>query len=197
MIYGVVRKFGNPIAGYVTLFQFRGHADKRGVFFESWKEGAIKELDGIKFVQDNLVRSKKDALRGLHYGLTSPQGKLVTCVSGEIYDVVVDITVGSPTYGLWTSFVLKEGRSLWVPPGFAHGYLARTNAVVHYRVTDVYDPKDQMNLSYCDPDIGIYWPEPSEEDVCYLLSTKDEEAECLFELAQAGKLPYSSNQLES
>lgn len=189
MIYSVVRKFGNSLIGYVTLFQFRGHADKRGVFFESWKEGAIKELEGIKFVQDNLVRSKKNALRGLHYGLTSPQGKLVTCVYGEIYDVVVDVTVGSPTYGLWTSFSLKEGKSLWIPKGFAHGYMALTNAVVHYRVTEVYDPKDQGNLFYCDPELGVYWPEPSDDDNCYWLSSKDEQAEDLSSLKESGKLP--------
>lgn len=139
--------------------------DERGFLYESFNVEAFAKhaSDGLPtvFRQDNHSRSTARVLRGLHYQLRRPQGKLVTCVRGEIYDVVVDIRIGSPTFGQWSGIALDEQtpRFVWIPPGFAHGFCALSPvADVLYKCTDVYVPGDDRGVSWSDPTIGIRWP---------------------------------------
>jgi len=146
--------------------------DARGYFFESYQEKTYAEL-GIphKFVQDNRSRSVKGVLRGLHFQKTKPQGKLVTVLSGEVLDVAVDLRPGSETFGQHESLILSGDnyRQLFIPPGFAHGFLVLSNiADFYYKCTDYYDSSDEGGLIWNDPELNISWPtlEP-------LLSEKD------------------------
>lgn len=137
--------------------------DKRGFFIESWvrREYAAAGLDR-EFVQDNHSRSARHVLRGLHYqGVPAPMGKLVRCTLGRILDVAVDVRVGSPTFACWTALELTEEnkRQLWVPPGFAHGFLTLSDSAdVQYKCTDYYMPDAEGALRWDDPAIGIAWP---------------------------------------
>ncbi len=148
--------------------------DERGFFLETFKLDRYRDLVGIKiaFVQDNHSRSTRGVLRGLHFQKTKPQGKLVRVVSGEVFDVAVDIRKDSRTYGKWEGVILsgENKRQFWVPPGFAHGFVVLSEtADFEYKCTDYYDPTDESSIIWNDPDIGIEWPidyEPS-------LSTKD------------------------
>lgn len=149
--------------------------DKRGYFFESYNQADFTASFGpsYTFVQDNHSRSLKGVLRGLHYQLTRPQGKLVRVVEGEIYDVVVDIRIGSPTFGQWTGSILNEKNKhfLWVPPGYAHGLLVMSEkAHVIYKTTDYYCPVDERCIRWDDPKLSINWPLNGEAP---LLSEKD------------------------
>jgi dTDP-4-dehydrorhamnose 3,5-epimerase len=138
------------------------YKDPRGYFLETFhqKKYADSGIDQI-FVQDNYSRSKRDTLRGLHYQLQHPQGKLVYAVAGEIYDVIVDIRYGSPTFGQWSSIHLsaENCRQIFIPKGFAHGFcvLSETADVV-YKCTDFYAPGDDFGIFWSDPQIGIEWP---------------------------------------
>ena len=137
--------------------------DARGFFFESYNEKKLAAALGrpMSFVQDNHSRSARGVLRGLHYQSPHPQGKLVRVVQGEVFDVAVDLRRGSPTYGRWESDVLSADnkRQLWVPEGFAHGFLVLSEtAEVLYKTTDYYHPADEHCLSWDDPAIGIAWP---------------------------------------
>jgi dTDP-4-dehydrorhamnose 3,5-epimerase len=148
------------------------HHDARGFFFEAYQERKFASL-GIaeRFVQDNQSRSAKGVLRGLHYQLRNPQGKLVRVVQGEIWDVAVDIRRGSPRFGQWAAVALSEEnqRQLYVPPGFAHGFCVLSEiADVIYKCTDFYVPGDEYGVRWDDPTIGIDWPKME-----YLLSEKD------------------------
>jgi dTDP-4-dehydrorhamnose 3,5-epimerase len=150
--------------------------DERGFFYESFNAEAFAghAADGLPtaFKQDNHSRSTARVLRGLHYQLRRPQGKLVTCVRGEIYDVVVDIRVGSPTFGQWTGLTPNERapQYVWIPPGFAHGLCVLSPvADVLYKCTDVYMAGDEFGLSWCDPAIGVRWPVTNP-----ILSAKDQ-----------------------
>jgi dTDP-4-dehydrorhamnose 3,5-epimerase len=146
--------------------------DPRGFFLETYhakkyQEGGVPET----FVQDNLSRSERGILRGLHSQRQHPQGKLIRVVEGEIFDVAVDIRRGSPTFAKWVSVLLsgENFRQCYVPPGFAHGFaVVSATAVVEYKVTDFYDPADEVGIIWNDPALGIPWPmqEP-------LLSAKD------------------------
>lgn len=137
--------------------------DNRGFFLETFQSSRYADLAGIKlpFVQDNHSRSSKNVLRGLHFQKKNPQGKLVRVVRGEVYDVVVDIRPSSDTYGMYEAVYLNEEnkRQLWVPPGFAHGFLGLSEIVdFEYKCTDYYDPSDEFCIAWNDPQLNIKWP---------------------------------------
>jgi dTDP-4-dehydrorhamnose 3,5-epimerase len=147
----------------VVVIEPQVFGDARGFFFESYNERKLAAALSrpMTFVQDNHSRSARGVLRGLHYQLPHPQGKLVRVVQGEIFDVAVDLRRGSPTFGRWESDVLSAGnkRQLWVPEGFAHGFLVLSEtAEVLYKTTDYYHPQDEHCLAWDDPAIGIAWP---------------------------------------
>lgn len=136
--------------------------DTRGFFMETWRQERYEQL-GIKekFVQDNLSFSSKGILRGLHYQHPHEQGKLVTVVQGEVFDVAVDIRHGSPAFGQWVGVTLSgdNHRQLWIPPGLAHGFCVLSDtAYFMYKCTDVYTPAAEGGIIWNDPDIGIDWP---------------------------------------
>tara|TARA_R110001592_G_scaffold63586_2_gene195008 strand:+ start:14325 stop:14864 length:540 start_codon:yes stop_codon:yes gene_type:complete len=159
--------------------------DHRGFFLETFQADRYREQAGITlpFVQDNHSRSAKGVLRGLHFQKTKPQGKLVRVVSGEVYDVAVDIRQGSPSFGLWEGVILSEEnkRQFWVPPGFAHGFLVLSDtADFEYKCTDYYDPSDEGSLVWNDPAMAITWPLDNPT-----LSDKDSNAPTFAELFEA------------
>jgi dTDP-4-dehydrorhamnose 3,5-epimerase len=159
----------------VVLIRPKVFGDPRGFFFESWEERkfAAAGLD-VKFVQDNHSRSARNILRGLHYQIQHPQGKLVRVVTGAVYDVAVDIRRSSPTFGRWVGVTLSEENRhmLWVPPGFAHGFLVLSeSADFLYRCTDFYAPPHERAIQWNDPDLKVAWPLPA--GVAPLLSAKD------------------------
>lgn len=156
--------------------------DERGFFFESFQEEKYAKIANIsdKFVQDNHSKSFKNVLRGLHYQLKKPQGKLVRVTKGEVFDVAVDIRKDSPTFGQWESIILSDSNSLqfWVPPGFAHGFLVLSDtAEFQYKCTEYYDPEDERSVLWSDKHIGISWP--CEKPI---LSIKDKKANLLSDL---------------
>ncbi len=137
--------------------------DARGAFFESWNRRAFSKLAGreVDFVQDNHSVSARGVLRGLHYQLRQPQGKLVRVVAGEVFDVVVDLRRSSPTFGRWVGETLsaQNRRMMWVPEGFAHGFLVLSDiAEFLYKTTDYYAPEHERTLLWNDPAIGVEWP---------------------------------------
>jgi dTDP-4-dehydrorhamnose 3,5-epimerase len=147
----------------VVLVRPTRHVDERGFFQESYRESAFAEAGiGARFVQDNLARSSRGVLRGLHYQIPpTPQGKLVGVMSGRIFDVAVDLRVDGPTYGKWVAHEIDAGTGemLWVPPGFAHGYAVLSDvADVHYKVTEEYRPELDRGVLWDDPAIGVEWP---------------------------------------
>lgn len=165
----------------VLLIEPRVFADDRGFFLETYHERKYREggLDA-RFVQDNHSRSVKGTLRGLHSQRLQPQGKLVRCIEGEIFDVAVDIRRGSPTFRNWVGEVLTADnfRQLWIPEGFVHGFCVLSDrAQVEYKCTDFYAPDDELSLIWNDPEIGIEWPigDP-------ILSSKDAAAPRLSEV---------------
>ncbi|MEL4429143.1 dTDP-4-dehydrorhamnose 3,5-epimerase [Shewanella mangrovisoli] len=138
--------------------------DQRGFFMETWNQREFEELvtgKSTKFVQDNHSKSKKGILRGLHYQKNNTQGKLVRVISGEVFDVAVDIRKYSPTYGKWVGLYLSEDnkRQLWIPEGFAHGfYVTSDYAEFVYKCTNYYDPNSEISIKWNDKNIGINWP---------------------------------------
>ena len=156
--------------------------DDRGFFLETFQAIRYSELADIvlPFVQDNHSRSSKGVLRGLHFQKTKPQGKLVRVVRGEVYDVAVDIRPGSPTFGQWEGVLLSEDnkKQLWVPPGFAHGFIVTSEfADFEYKCTDYYDPSDEGSILWNDPEMKIPWPDDNP-----ILSDKDAGARKLIEI---------------
>jgi len=146
----------------VKLIKPKLFGDERGFFMETWNARAFSEL-GIDatFVQDNHSRSVKNTLRGLHYQIQQPQGKLVRCTRGEVFDVAVDLRRASRSFGHWVGEVLSEENQhqLWVPPGFAHGFLVLSQtADFQYKCTDFYAPEYERCLLWSDNDIAINWP---------------------------------------
>lgn len=136
--------------------------DARGFFLETWNRRAYGQagLD-VDFVQDNLSRSRRGTLRGLHFQNPAPQGKLLQVLEGEVFDVAVDIRRNSPTFGRWFGLMLsaENKRQFYVPPGFAHGFEVLSDTVLfHYKCTGFYSPKDEVAILWDDPDIGIDWP---------------------------------------
>jgi dTDP-4-dehydrorhamnose 3,5-epimerase len=147
----------------VKIIEPKVFGDDRGFFLETFHAARYAEQAGIDlpFVQDNHSRSTKGVLRGLHFQKTKPQGKLVRVVSGEVYDVAVDIRRDSPTFGQWAGVILSEQnkRQFWVPPGFAHGFVVLSDtADFEYKCTDYYDPADEGGIRWDDPDLAIDWP---------------------------------------
>jgi len=162
-----------PIPGLFEI-QPKVFGDSRGNFFECYSQRDFEEA-GIKanFVQDNQSRSVKGVLRGLHFQITHPQGKLVRAIEGEIFDVAVDLRRASSTRGKWHSVVLsgEKQNQLYIPEGFAHGFLVLSEtAVFAYKCTDFYYPQDEGGVIWNDPEIGIKWPDLGTE---YMLSEKD------------------------
>jgi len=145
----------------VLVIEPKVFSDERGFFFESYNARILRSA-GIEFefVQDNQSYSRRNVLRGLHYQVHQPQGKLVRAVFGEVLDVVVDLRRSSAAFGHWQSFVLSmdNRRILWVPPGFAHGFVARSEAAhVLYKTTDYWAPEHERTIAWNDPDLAIEW----------------------------------------
>ncbi|MCB1114307.1 MAG: dTDP-4-dehydrorhamnose 3,5-epimerase [Chlamydiia bacterium] len=164
----------------VILIEPTVFGDDRGYFLETYQKKHFEEQLGInaQFVQDNLSFSQKGVLRGLHYQLNHPQGKLVQVITGEVFDVAVDLRQSSPTFGKWAAFHLSQEnkRLAYIPPGFAHGFLVLSDtAHFHYKCTDFYAPNDEHTLLYNDPTLNISWP----QGISPLLSSKDRNGKLL------------------
>ncbi len=167
----------------VVLIEPKVFGDARGFFFESFNQKAFNDATGTnhQFVQDNHSRSAKGVLRGLHYQIQQPQGKLVRVVRGAVIDVAVDIRRSSPTFGQWVAEELSEDnhRQLWVPPGFAHGFLVLSeSAEFLYKTTDYYAPQHERCIAWNDPQLAIAWPDIG---MAPLLSAKDAKGMALSE----------------
>ncbi|GAA6140500.1 dTDP-4-dehydrorhamnose 3,5-epimerase [Hydrogenophaga sp. 5NK40-0174] len=164
----------------VVLIEPKVFGDDRGFFFESFNHARFEEAIGrpVKFVQDNHSKSVKGVLRGLHYQMQQTQGKLVRVVQGEVFDVAVDIRRSSPTFGQWVGALLsaENKHQLWVPEGFAHGFLVLSDtAEFLYKTTDYYAPAHERSLLWNDPALGIEWP----GNLTPTLSAKDADAPVL------------------
>jgi dTDP-4-dehydrorhamnose 3,5-epimerase len=160
----------------VVLLEPKVFEDRRGITYESYNRRTLREAAGVdvEFVQENRSRSAKNTIRGLHYQVGTPQGKLVGVLSGEIFDVAVDLRRSSPAFGKWTGFRLTgESRRLaWIPAGFAHGFLALTDQVeVVYKMSEFWAPKLERVIRWDDPDLAIGWPLAGEP----VLSQRDAE----------------------
>lgn len=163
--------------------------DERGFFMETWNQARYEEI-GIReqFVQDNLSLSRQGVLRGLHFQYPHPQGKLVSVLQGEVFDVAVDIRRGSPTFGQWEGATLSADnkRQFYVPPGFAHGFCVTSDtALFAYKCTEFYHPEAEATLRWDDPELGIDWPCAAPE-----LSAKDSAGMRLRDLPQERLLAY-------
>jgi len=148
----------------LQLFERRVFRDGRGSFAELWREEEAAPSDLPRFVQDNVARSRRGVIRGLHFQNPRPQAKLVSTVLGEVFDVAVDVRVGSPTFGRWAAFTLSDanGQQLYIPPGFAHAYQTLSDvSVVIYKCSDFYSPEDERVVRWNDGSIGIDWPIPN------------------------------------
>jgi dTDP-4-dehydrorhamnose 3,5-epimerase len=172
----------------VLIVEPKVHGDPRGFFFESFNERDFTECTGLRpqFVQDNHSRSARGVLRGLHYQIQQPQAKLVRVVRGSAYDVAVDIRRGSPSFGRWVGVELSEDnhRQLWVPTGFAHGFLVTSDSADFlYKTTDYYAPEHERCIAWDDPELGIKWPL---QGMTPSLSSKDQAG---LRLAEAGVFP--------
>lgn len=177
----------------VLLIEPQRFGDARGYFLETWREERYREAGiNLPFVQDNLSRSARGILRGLHLQHPNDQGKLVSVMVGEVFDVAVDTRVGSPTFGKWTGVVLssEDHRQLWIPPGFAHGFCVTSeSALFAYKCTAPYSARDEVGVIWNDPAIGIQWPigEP-------LLSAKDKALPRLAEIDKSRLPQYPQHQ---
>lgn len=160
----------------VLIVEPKVFGDERGFFFESFNQKVWEEKTGLKttFVQDNHSRSARNVLRGLHYQIQHPQGKLVRVTAGEVFDVAVDIRRGSPTFGRWVGVTLsaENKRQLWIPEGFAHGFLVLSEvAEFLYKTTDYWAQEYERSIIWNDPDLAIEWPLTGEP----MLARKDAE----------------------
>ena len=156
-----MQKIETPLPG-CFLLEPRVHGDDRGFFIESWNRRTFRDLDiDVDYVQDNHSRSTQGVLRGLHYQVENPQGKLVRVTSGSVFDVAVDLRRASPTFGRWFGVELSEANKkiLWVPPGFGHGfYVTSPTADFQYKCTEYFTPENDRGIRWDDPSIGIDWP---------------------------------------
>ena len=171
----------------VLLLEPRVFGDERGFFFESFNQRQFRDATGLdmQFVQDNHSRSARHVLRGLHYQVVQPQGKLVSVVAGEVFDVVADIRPDSPTCGQWAGELLSASnkRQMWVPPGLAHGFLVLSDSAdCLYKTTDYYAPQHERCIAWDDPGLAIDWPLGGEPPV---LSAKDQQGDRFDPRAQA------------
>jgi len=165
----------------VLIIEPRVFNDARGFFYESFNQQAFNDATGTdyRFVQDNHSRSQKNVLRGLHYQIEQPQGKLVWVARGGVFDVAVDIRRSSPTFGKWVGVELNEDnhKQLWMPPGFAHGFVVLSeSADFLYKTTDYYQPQHERCICWNDPTLAISWPVPPE---AVLITGKDASAPSL------------------
>ncbi len=161
----------------VVVFEPKVFGDERGFFLESFNQKSFEHAIGqhYEFVQDNHSKSSKGVLRGLHYQIQQPQGKLVRVVAGTVFDIAVDLRRSSPSFGQWVGEIISSDnkKQIWVPPGFAHGFLVLSDsAELLYKTTDFYAPSHERCLAWNDPGVGIVWPEL---DVPILLSNKDQQ----------------------
>ncbi|MBS66931.1 dTDP-4-dehydrorhamnose 3,5-epimerase [Stutzerimonas stutzeri] len=159
----------------VLIIEPKVFGDERGFFYESFNAAAFEAATGLKrqFVQDNHSKSQRGVLRGLHYQIQQPQGKLVRVVAGEVFDVAVDLRRSSPSFGRWcgTHLSAQNQRQLWIPEGFAHGFVVLSEtAEFLYKTTDYYAPEHERSLLWNDPELGIEWP----FDEAPQLSAKDQ-----------------------
>jgi dTDP-4-dehydrorhamnose 3,5-epimerase len=171
----------------VLIIEPKVFRDSRGHFLEAYNRRQLRELTGIdaEFVQDNESLSARNVLRGLHYQIKQPQGKLVRVVAGEIYDVAVDLRRSSPTFGKWTGAILSPSQQsiVWIPQGFAHGFLVISEqAIINYKTTDYYAPEHERTLAWSDRSVGVLWPLEGEP----LMSDKDQRG---VKLAEAETYP--------
>jgi len=165
----------------VLVLEPKVFGDARGFFYESFNQKAFNEATGLDltFVQDNHSRSAKGVLRGLHYQISQPQGKLVRVVRGAVFDVAVDLRKSSQTFGRWAGVELSEdnNRQFWVPAGFAHGFIVLSDSADFlYKTTEYYAPAHERCIAWNDPDVGITWPSM---DVTPILSAKDAQGQPL------------------
>jgi dTDP-4-dehydrorhamnose 3,5-epimerase len=147
----------------VLILEPKVFGDNRGLFFESFNQRDFQQITGldVQFVQDNHSKSSKGVLRGLHYQIQHPQGKLVRVTQGSVFDVAVDLRRSSPNFGKWVGVELsaENKRQLWVPPGFAHGFVVTSeSAEFLYKTTDYWYPEHERSLLWCDPTVGVHWP---------------------------------------
>ena len=158
----------------VLIIEPQVFGDQRGFFMETWNAQSLGHLGiDVTFVQDNQSRSNRGALRGIHYQLPRPQGKMVRVAAGRVFDVAVDLRRSSETFGKWVGVELsaENKRMLWVPPGFGHGFLALEDGTDFlYKCTDYYSPEDERCVRWDDPEVGIDWPI---DGVTPILSVKD------------------------
>jgi len=177
-----VRVIETPLDGCVVI-EPNVHGDSRGFFYESFNARTFAEAGfALDFVQTNVSRSARGVLRGLHYQWPNPQGKLVSVVEGEVYDVAVDIRVGSPSFGQWTAAILsaENKRHFWVPEGFAHGFAVLSdNATFIYQCTAFYDRSSDAGIRWNDGTIAVDWPIAQP-----ILSDKDQRTPFLVEIAR-------------
>ena len=167
--------------GGLLLIESEVLGDARGFFMEIWNQRRYRESGlNASFVQDNISFSRRGTLRGLHFQNPTPQGKLVSVLQGEVFDVAVDIRRSSPTFGRWHGVTLsgENKRQLFIPPGFAHGFLVLSEtAMFYYKCTDYYAPKDELAIRWNDPDLAIQWPVKDP-----ILSERDAKAPLLREV---------------
>lgn len=159
----------------VLIFEPKVFGDERGFFVETFRESVLAEAGlNVTFVQDNQSRSHRGVLRGLHYQLQQPQGKLVRAARGRVFDVAVDVRRGSPTFGKWFGTILDDEshRQMYIPPGFAHGFVVLSEVTdIVYKCTNYYHPQSETGIRWDDPAIAIAWPQEILYDL--VLSTKD------------------------
>lgn len=179
----------------VLLVEPDRFGDARGYFLETWREERYRQAGiDLGFVQDNLSRSSRGILRGLHLQHPGDQGKLVYVLVGEVYDVAVDVRVGSPTFGKWTAALLSDvdHRQLWIPPGFAHGFCVTSqSALFAYKCTAAYSAKDELGIRWDDPALAIPWPASEPQ-----LSAKDKALPCLADIDPARLPRYAARNVE-
>ncbi|MHC1767842.1 MAG: dTDP-4-dehydrorhamnose 3,5-epimerase [Verrucomicrobiia bacterium] len=167
----------------VLVIEPKVFGDTRGFFMETWQRPRYREA-GVseEFVQDNLSLSRRSTIRGLHYQNPRPQGKLVSVLIGEVFDVVVDLRRSSPTFGKWQGITLSDSnrRQLYVPPGFAHGFAVLSeSALFHYKCTELYSAEDERTIAWNDPDLAITWPVSNP-----LISRKDAQGTALRDVSK-------------
>lgn len=180
-----VMKISRTALPEVIVIEPTVYGDQRGYFYESYNERRFHELAGAapRFVQDNHSCSSKNVLRGLHYQIRQPQGKLVRVTAGEVFDVAVDIRKSSPRFGRWVGIMLsaENKRQMWIPEGFAHGFLVTSDAAEFlYKTTDYWAPEHERCIAWNDADIGIDWP----LDAAPVVSAKDAQG-CRLKEAEA------------
>ena len=153
----------HPIESYFhdgpIAFEHNVFEDERGLFFEAYKHFDFERVLSVSFKQDNISRSHKNVVRGIHNQIDKPLGKLVQVINGKVFDVFVDLRINSPSYGRYQGLYMSPGISLWLPPGFGHGFQSLENdSIIYYKYTEYYNPDGEQHVNPLDPDIAIEWP---------------------------------------